>query len=206
MTLESAQIGVLEFSARELLIEDVAPYFRLRSFLSQSSPRDRKVFEREFARFYGLNAAGVSDRFRRAYFDELYAADPASNDWPNYHALLERLYAIPNRRGKRVLQSSFVSKLVAAKDESKPLFDIHVARFFGFSIPSVGSTGYRAEMLTSHLDYIGRAYRRWARTELSRTLQVLRKRIPELRNCNDVRLCDFLVWTAGRKKLTNGVK
>lgn len=205
MSLARSQVRVLERSARALAAAEVAPYFALKAQLSRQPLPNRQKFEKDYCRFYGLNVAGLTDRFLRTYFDTLYAATPASAGWPDYPGLLQALHAIPNRKGKESLQSSFVSKLVASKDETQPLYDRHVANFFGLFVPGTGSVVFRAQLLVSHLELIKQTYLAWADDELAPTLERLRKRIPELAGCDDVRVFDFLVWRAGNKKLTDGV-
>jgi hypothetical protein len=206
MSLDRTQVGVLKHSADALEAREVKPYFELKAHLSKQPMRDRREFEKDYCRFYGLNIAGLTEGFQRSYFDALYLAKPGVEGWPDYPALLRKLHAIPNRRGKATLQSSFVSKLVASRDESWPLYDRHVANFFGVFVPSTGSVTFRAQVLISHLEFIRQRYATWSKNDLATTLALLKTRIPELRGCQDIRICDFLVWRAGNKKMTAGVE
>jgi hypothetical protein len=205
VSLARSQIRILERSAQELKAREVKPYFELKSLLSGPSVPDRQRFEKDYCRFYGLNIAGLTDRFLRVYFDALYSAKPTSAGWPDYLALLRKLHAIPNRKGKESLQSSFVSKLVASKDEAWPLYDRHVANFFGLFVPNTGSVVFRAQLLVAHLELIKQRYLAWAGGDLAPVLAGVRMRIPDLASCHDIRVCDFLVWRAGNKKLAEGI-
>lgn len=206
MNLAHSQIRILERSAQALETREVKPYFELKALLSRPSLPNRQRFEKDYCRFYGLNIAGLTDRFLRVYFDALYGATPTSAAWPDYLALLWKLHAIPNRKGNESLQSSFVSKLVASKDEAWPLYDRHVANFFGLFVPSAGSVVFRAQVLVAHLETIKHRYLAWSSGELAPVLALLRTRIPELTGCHDVRVCDFLVWRAGNRKLAEGIE
>jgi len=205
MTLDRTQISVLERSAEALEAREVNPYFELKTDLSRRRIGNKQDFEKRYRRFYGLNVAGLTDVFLRIYFDALYSAKPGTTGWPDYPALLQRLHAIPNRKGKHALQSSFVSKLVASRDESWPLYDRHVSDLFGVRVPSTGSVAFRTQVLVAHLDFIKHKYLAWADGELAPALVRLKARIPELSRCHDIRICDFLVWRAGYKKMTAGV-
>jgi hypothetical protein len=206
VSLARSQIHILERSAQALEAREVKPYFELKSLLSRTSLPDQQRFEKDYCRFYGLNIAGLTDQFLRVYFDALYSAKPTSTGWPDYLALLRKLHVIPNRKGKESLQSSFVSKLVASKDEAWPLYDRHVANFFGLFVPRSGSLAFRAYVLVAHLEVIKQRYLAWAEDELAPALARLRRRIPELAGCHDIRVCDFLVWRAGNKKLAEGIE
>ncbi|HEY5550376.1 MAG TPA: hypothetical protein VIK52_00705 [Opitutaceae bacterium] len=205
MSLARSQVQALQLAAELLKPGEVSRYFELKAALARPSAHDREQFERVFSHHYRLNMAGLTDRFRQEYFDALFTADPSSESWPDFRGLLEKFQAIPNRKGMASLQCSFVSKLVASRDESWPLYDRHVGNFFGLFVPNVGSVPYRAEILIGQLEFIRQKYLGWSALDLAHALATLRTRIPALVECHDVRVVDFLVWTAGNEKLTNNV-
>src|SRR5688572_17165467 len=99
----------------------------------------RGEFERTFCSFYGLKAGGLTDKFRQRYFDLLFGLKLSPGSQPPYEKLLLELHAIKRHKGDLVLPASFVSKLVALHDDSRPLFDRHVSNFFGVAMPALGS-------------------------------------------------------------------
>jgi hypothetical protein len=206
MTLQQFQVQMLGRAAKELTQKDLKPYFDLKRLLPRPVGERRLEFERLFAKFYGLNAAAVSDRFKERFFERLFLANLKAKEWPDYSNLLRELHEIPTRRKKQAFPASFVSKLVATCDDSRPLYDRHVANFFGLAIPVAGSLAYRSAILVSHLEFLRSLYTEWSKQELASSLDELRTRIPDLDSCHSVRLCDFLVWTVGRKKLSDSTQ
>ena len=193
MSLEELRLRALRRAARLLDERSLKRYFELRQHLLQKKSH-RKEFEKAFMAFYKLNNARLGKPLLKKYFDLLFDADPGASGWPDFAPILKAL--------KPRFQASFASKLVATRDESWPMFDRHVANFFGVKIPATGSEHYRTAVLTSHLSTIRKTYIAWANGALKEELERLRARIPDLATAHPVRLCDFLVWTAGRKNLT----
>jgi hypothetical protein len=198
--LLTAQLPLIEAAAGALDSEQVRRYARLRQLLGNNGPPARQTFETEFTRYYGLNVGGVTPRFREVYYDRLYALRGMALDDPPYASLLRELYEIPRHRGDNALPCSFVSKLIAIHDESRPLFDKYVGRFFGLGAPQSTSLDLRIAGFVSNLATIRTNYHAWIKDERFLAIfEQLRDRISELRDCHHlVRACDFLVWQAGK--------
>jgi hypothetical protein len=97
-----------------------------------------------------------------------------------------------------------VSKLVAIHDESRPLYDRHVRNFFGIWKPGIGSTDFQISGFIKNLSLIQQEYQSWSSDDdFKIILNCAQNKIPELKKCHENRICDFLVWTAGRNKLGN---
>lgn len=172
---------------------------RFGNVIHSEQHRDRLLFEKRFAYYYGLNSPGLTDEFRRRYFRLLWAFRmPAGGD--PYAELLQDLYQIRRSNGGRALPCSFVAKLVAIHDESRPLYDRYVSGFFGMSAPAMGSVEFRIAGFVENLERIRHVYGAWAADQpLAAAIASLRRRIPDLRQCHHVRICDFLVRTAARR-------
>jgi hypothetical protein len=98
---------------------------------------------------------------------------------------------------------SFVSKLIAIHDESRPIFDTHVSNFFGLFVPHVGKIEFRITRFIRHLNYIQGQYESWAVDSRFQSIsQQLFRKQPALRGCHSSRICDFLVWTVGAAELS----
>jgi hypothetical protein len=202
MTGADVHMTLLRKAAEQLERKDVAPYLELRRLLGKRDDDSRKQFQRIFCRFYGLNAGGLTDDFRRHYFDRLFSLRIAPGAEPPYCELLEELHAFKRRRGDKVLPASFVSKLVAMHDESRPLYDRHVGNFFGVGAPGLGPLAFRINGFIANLARIRQQYVDWEdRNDFREIRRSLLSSIPELSACHVVRICDFLVWTAGRKRI-----
>lgn len=198
--LLTAQIPLIEAAAGALESEPVHTYACLRQLLGMEDAQARRSFETKFTRYYGLNAAGVTDRFRKVYFKRLYALRGQKIRDSSYAPLLRDLYKIRRHKGDNALPCSFVSKLIAILDESRPLFDVYVSRFFGLGAPQSASLDLRIAGFVSNLAVIRTNYHAWTEdARFQAVFEQLRDRIHELRGCHPVRVCDFLVWQAGKR-------
>jgi len=129
--LLTAQLPLIKAAAAALESKPVCTYARLRQLLDIKGAQARTTFEAEFTGYYGLKSGGVTPRFREIFFDRLYALRGKAIGEPTYARLLRELYEIPRHKRDKALPCSFVSKLIAIHDESRPLFDRYVSRFFG---------------------------------------------------------------------------
>src|SRR6266516_1775939 len=112
----------------EIQPRDLDGYFDLKGLLAAKTAASRAEFQARFTKYYGLNNGGLTEALKKRFFELLFAFDLQKQTDP-YTALLLELYRMPNRRGYHCLQASFVSKLVAIYDESRPLYDVHVSKF-----------------------------------------------------------------------------
>ena len=176
-------------------------YFELRRLLAGGNATDRAEFRRLFTSYFVLNVGGLTEAFKEKYFELLFACRPAGHRDP-YTSLLRELYHFPRRKGDFVIHASFVTKLVAIHDDSRPLFDIHVHRFFGRGVPPLGPLDLRIAGFVSNLCLIQADYDSWAKDKRFRPIaDTLCDREPRLRRSHPTRLCDFLVWTVGARRL-----
>lgn len=182
---------------------DAREYFELRRLLRGRGAVDRAEFKRRFSNYYRLHTGGLTDDFKKRYFELLFAYKVPRGDADPYTSLLLELYKFPRRQGKPALQASFVSKLVAIHDESRPIHDVHVSRFFGLAPPALGSVRFRIAGFVANLEHIRERYDQWSGDPRVREIVgPLLEQDQELRNCHWSRVCDFLVWTVGAHKIT----
>jgi hypothetical protein len=177
-----------------------AEYFALRRLLAEPTLRSRDEFARRFATYYRLQSAGLTPDFTQRYFELLFACSPSGVDDP-YSRLLVELYEFPRRQGDAALQASFVSKLVAIHDESRPIYDSHVGNFFGITVPSLGSLNFRVARFVANLKRIQVDYETWAADKRFRRIEQSFLQKHRAEKCHPTRICDFLVWTIGAKGL-----
>jgi hypothetical protein len=178
-------------------------FFELKRLLDRTDPKSRRAFQKLFTNYYGLGGAGLTEAFKVRYFKLLFACTPIGQEDP-YTSLLLKLYRLPNRQGYHTIQASFVSKLVSIRDESRPIYDRYVSHFFGLRVPSVAHPPEaRIAGFISILERIQNHYEKWAADRRFRDLKTtLLGKQPKLKDCHPSRLCDLLVWTVGKKKLT----
>ena len=183
-------------SAVELL--DTEKYLVLKKLYSEG---DTTTFRDKFMQYYHLNRAHPSAEFITSYFRLLFTPNLANTSEP-YSSILKELYEFKGLNGIKSLQFSFVSKLLAMQDESHPLYDLHVRRFFGMRPPNSNTSEGRIEQFIGQMLIIRKAYNYWENDK--RFQAIISKAIerkPELGCCKVPRIIDLLVWTAGRKKL-----
>lgn len=201
MKTDAPHWKLLTAAADTIQPKDFDEYFELKRLLMTENADARSQFEYRFAKYFGLNNGGLTTAFKKRYFELLFAFNPHTNTDP-YAPLLLELYRFPRRKGDYAPQASFVSKLVAIHDESRPLYDRHVSGFFGLSVPSVGPIEFRIAGFIQNLDYVKERYTSWAdSSKFSAVTKLLFQKHPRLQPCHPVRICDFLVWTVGHYKI-----
>ena len=155
MAISSSHWDLLRQAVKRLQPTAFAKYFTLQSLLRSTRTSDRKEFQKQFTIHYRLNTGGLTEAFKERYFELLFSCKPCGQTDP-YTSLLLELYRFPRRKGDLALQASFVSKLVAIHDESRPIFDIHVSNFFGMSVPKVGNVEFRIAGFVANLERISK--------------------------------------------------
>lgn len=191
---------LLTDAAKVVRPDQFSGYFELRSLLANPSPRTKAAFKRRFVAYYRLGSAGLTPEFRDRFFEHLFACSPKGQPDP-YTNILADLHTLPRRQGDYALQASFVSKLVAIHDESRPIYDRHVRDFFGMGAPACGSVPFRIAGFVANLRRIQAEYERWAADSRFAALRARFSRMHSGAECHDNRLCDFLVWKIGAEKL-----
>ena len=195
------QISLLRLAVTYLKEEDYIPYFDLKRLLAERHAGFKTEFRRIFEHYYGLNTGGITDTFKARYFELLFdlvlheGVDP-------YTLILKELYDIPRRKLDNALQCSFVSKLIAIHDEAYPIFDRHVSKFFGVTVPTNGSIDFRIAGFVANLEWLRETYQLWSvDSQFQKIVLTVKQKHPLLEDCSDPRIADFLVWTVGRNKL-----
>ena len=128
---------------RGVSAKSVANYCRLMRWYGERSVADDVEFQRLFAYFYGINGKGLTGEFKQRYFEILESSRGASQ--VDVEAVVREPYGIPNSRGRRTLQYSFVTKLAHTANPSYPIYDALVARVFGFRPTYYGEVETRSE-------------------------------------------------------------
>lgn len=194
------QFARLKQAATLLDPEPVRTILRLRALLRSPEASDRVEFQKLFTKFYRLNIGGLTEAFKKRYFELLFAFDPMQDE--PYTPLLREFYTYQRRQGDYALHGSFVSKLVATQDESRPVYDQHVRSFFGLGAPNSGSVEFRIAGFVANLNVLRATYLAWV--EDPRFEDILKLAVEKTMAASElhpVRLCDLLVWTIGAQKI-----
>jgi len=203
MHLEPKHTEALAKAERWMFHSDFCPYLELKALFADLTPEARARFRSLYTRFYGLNVGGLTDEFKDKYFEILFSDSVISSGQPNYAGILQELSGIERKKGGWAMPFSFVSKLVAIRLESSPIYDRHVLAFFGMKAPAAAiDKTMRIEWYVGFLNDVRRSYAIWANiSTVKPILERLKARDDRLRDCHDVRLLDFLVWKVGSGKL-----
>ncbi len=182
------------------LTKTTGTYLTLRRLLYGPTSDAGSEFRKLYSKYYGLNAAGLTKEWKQKYFELLFCFRDKMPDNP-HRVALHILYPLPRIKKDQALQFSFVSKLVAIHDEQQPIFDRYVQSYFGLGPPSLaGLTEFRKLGFLQNLSEIGKRYRAWSEYEpFAAILGELREKVPGLTDCHSIRICDFLVWSVGKK-------
>jgi hypothetical protein len=200
MSMTTQQKAVLIKAASMIEVGDLSNYFEVRRLFplvrsGQANETEQGRFEKAFSKFYAMDGRVWPPAERRFFYDLLYGLHITPASQP-YRRLLNTL--AERRNGN--LEFSFVSKLVATHDEKRPIWDVHVRAFFGLKPPKRGSPRQRITEFLRQLKFIRRQYQSW-HPDFGDVAHEMQDRIQPLRNCHENRICDLLVWTAGKRGL-----
>jgi hypothetical protein len=200
--MDDIEFNLLKDAAKDTdqIASTASKYVKVRKLLADGSLAAEKEFRVKFSVYYGLNAAGLSDKWRERYFKLLFSFRERMPDEPHRLAL-QKLFQIKRRQGDKALQFSFVSKLVGILDERQPIFDQYVQHYFGLGPPSLMALPeFRISGFLRNLAEIHRRYEAWSDDgRFAASLRGLQTIIPDLAQCHPVRICDFLVWSVGKR-------
>lgn len=201
--MNNSELKLFSDAARDKkrLAETIEPYVKLRKMSAECSP-DTEKFRKLFATYYALNVARPSRQWQDAYFRLLFTYKHKMPHEP-YRIAFLKLYK-HKIQGDKALQFSFVSKLVSFNDERQPLFDQFIQGYFGLGPPSLRiSNDFRISGFLQNLGEIRRRYEAWLNHEpFKKIVRHVRREFPDLKDCHPVRICDFLVWSVGKRYQT----
>jgi hypothetical protein len=202
----SLQVRALRLAVSRLEPRDFRNYVRLRKLLPDHREVARSQFKSIFASYYGMNRY-VTDAFKERFFTILFGFNRRGAD--PYTRILLDLSAFERPAGGSALYASFVTKLVAIHDESSPIFDRRVSEFFGLAVPDarcteLPGTEFRIAGFVQNLRILKETYEEWALDpKLTRVLENLKEKHPDLGKCHSTRLFDLLVWIASARVLNS---
>lgn len=199
--INSEQLRLLKLSAERLCDKDYKKYLELRELLKKKPKRYQSAFKPLFRSFFGMNRAHLGDSFLKAFFTHLFKLRKPING-NSYRRILSDLSKHKRKKGDVAIQFSFVSKLIAIKDESQPIIDKHVSDFFGISAPRTGGICFRINGFIGNINLLKSTYGAWkSEPAIKRLLDKIRIDKQELLGITDERILDLLVWQVGRHKL-----
>lgn len=196
-TLSEMKFAQLEAAERQLIPRNFERYLRLKDLLKCNNSSAQKEFRRVFRSFYGMTVrTGASVDFDKRFFEILFLQEGPT---PSFSEVVGSLAHIPTPSGKRALQFSFASKLVAMHRENSPIYDRHVRSFFNEKLPSQKlSDESRILLVDEFLRHVENSYEGWmSELRVQAMLKRMAIRDPNLGKCHANRLLDILVWKVG---------
>jgi hypothetical protein len=200
MTLPGIDLSVIENNAAQIIEriehEAVEVDTFLRELFERGPIENDKVFQFVFRSFYRLDNAGLTRDFKTRYFELMEQWRGHSEI--NLRELAGILREIPNLKGQRSLQFSFVTKLANTVSPQYPIYDADVARFFDFRSPDTGKQFEdRLNAYMKFYESLRSDYQKILRQNLLAGPRLLfrtkfSEQIPE------IRVLDFIFWTAGK--------
>lgn len=178
--------------------ESLAVYCFLHEQWKSQSAVDNKIFQFVFRSFYRLDNAGLTDEFKKKYFELL---EDSRSSQPNIKEICEHLYKIRNRRGLMSLQFSFVTKLANTVNSSLPIYDSEVAKMYGYRAPlSSRPVPERIDHLLKFYAELSDDYNKIiSEGLLDKTLELFDKTFQKYTNkVSQNKKLDFIIWSAGK--------
>jgi hypothetical protein len=200
----------IETNAKEIVQgvgrESVDVYGFLADEFGRGSVSENYVFQFTYRSFYRLDNAGLTSQFKREYFVLLDAARNLPEvDLPG---VTRKLFAIPNRKGQRSLQFSFVSKLANTVNFRYPIYDAEVARVFGFRAPDNHKTfdirlgeymAFYNKLRGIYAGILDGGFLLGPRQMFRDIYAAPPERVPE------IKVLDFIIWSAGKLSFKAGL-
>lgn len=163
-------------------------------WLVQNADRaDQLSYQKEYRRFWAMNAAQLSPAFYRAYFRLLKGNKKKT---PNLGDAVNTLYnAAVRRNGDRSIQFSFATKLVHMANPHLPIYDSRVADFYFFESPARSlSLKQRIGKFLDFHTFLMQEYRRvLEQGRLTVAIQEFRRQFNP-QHITDEKIIDSLIW------------
>lgn len=179
--------------------ESLATYCFIHEQWNKSSAVENKLFQFVFRSFYRLDNAGLTDEFKKKYFELLESFRGVE---PNITTLCETLYDIKNRKGSKSLQFSFVTKMANTINPMLPIYDSEVAKMYGYKPPIFNkhTIDQRIEKLLKFYKHLSDDYTKILNEGLlEETFDTFDRNFPSYQDkLGKNKKLDFVVWSAGK--------
>ena len=185
---------------RDIGQESVAVYLFLADQFARGPVTGNHLFQFVYRSFYQLDSAGLTPEFKERYFTLMEAARGKPID---VRYLAEELFQIPNAKGQKSLQFSFVTKLAHTVDPTRAIYDKKVAKYFCFHSPDSTPRDFAArfQRFVPFYEDLGRSYQSViARGVLTDVIQSFRDAYSPI--VPEAKILDFIFWSAGRLGLS----
>ena len=184
-----------------ITLESVDVYLFLKDEYKKGNIKDNTVFQFIFRSYYRLDNAGLTDEFKKRYFELL--ADKQTD----LKTILWDLYEFPTRRNLKAVQFSFATKLLHTLDNNKPIFDAEVARVIHRSVTGIGKEEKIDSCRSIYNDLIGIYYNLINDEGIKKIIFKFRKKFDvSPKRMSDIKVLDFIIWSFGKLNKKKSVK
>ena len=177
--------------------ESVAVYCFIKNQFNEGNVTENKLLQFVFRSFYRIDNAGLTDDFKKRYF-EILQSSKVNN--PNIRVICNDLCEIKNHRGFKSLQFSFVTKLANTVNSKFPIYDSEVAKMYSYRpLSSAKPLEDRLDSLQSFYDFLEFDYSTILKDDsLSIALSEFDKKFEKYKHIDKEKKLDFIVWSAGK--------
>lgn len=191
-------IKLFKLAETHINSNDILKYINLKILFEDKKRRNE--FCKKFKSYYGLNQGGLSKKQLDIYFEALFSLKNIKNYEKNFKSLIKKLYRLPRKKGDHSVQCSFISKLLSFIDESYPIYDKYVGKFFGIIVPLEPTLEFKINIIINNMMSIKENYELWLSDQrLKKIIQRIKNKYGI--NCHNIRIIDFLIYVIGKKKL-----
>jgi hypothetical protein len=178
--------------------EEIDVYIFLTDEFQKGSILDNYVFQFTFRSFYRIDNAGLTSEFKAKYFENLEKY--RKNKAIPIESIVRDLYDIPNRKGQKSLQFSFVTKLANTINSRFPIYDSKIAKVYNFREPYNYKTfDQRLNEYLGFYNLLSESYQAIIKEQLLKPVfKKFHSKFKSNSKMPDIKALDFIMWSAGK--------
>lgn len=177
----------------------VPVYDYIQKEFAKGDIRNNYVFQYLFASYYGLNNAGLTEAFRKLFFEVMDAN--SKEEVIDLNNVITRLREEKNIKGQKSVQFSFSTKMLHTINNKYPIYDNEIVCLFNLKQPyHIKNVAKKMSVYSEQYGEIRYSYERILKEDM---LQVIisdfRERYYKYQ-ISDLKILDFIFWQAGKFK------
>jgi hypothetical protein len=176
--------------------ESVDVFNFLKEHFQKSDITHNYIFQFVYRSFYRLDNAGLTPEFKTEYFNILEQNRNLAEF--DFEWILNRLYKIPNWKGQRTFQFSFVTKMYNTINNRMPIYDSEVIKMFSLKRPEVSDFDKKLKLYLTQFHLVQETYEIILDQNLLPIASVLFDQKFSDHNLDKMKKLDFIFWSAGK--------
>jgi len=181
-------------------IESINVYLFIQKQFELPNIPENHLFQFVYRSFYRLDNAGLTLKFKSAYFELMEKNRNVSAF--NFKEIIKELYKYPpiKKNIENTFQFSFVTKMISTINDKYPIYDSKVAKVFNFSKPISKDFDKKFEVYLIQFNKIIDTYNEiFENNLLPLTISEFDKKFPNI-DLSMTKKLDFIFWSAGKIK------